>query len=197
MSLQLQEWLTTSAAGQRGEWWELMGHKSPPKDGQQSPAGVCTLHSGRKGFGTMGMMPAAGSRRMLQKSQDRAEHTMHQASWCSAEHRIIEQWNGLGWKRPQKPPQPNPCHGLVAPSSSGCPGPHPTQPRAPAGMGHHSSLGRLLPWAVGWLQQDLHLHKNNLKILQKLPKSLSSNESNAGKAGCRKGKKKKKEKRKK
>ena len=31
--------------------------------------------------------------------------------------------------------------GRAAPTSSGCPGPHPTRSRVPPGMGHHSSLG--------------------------------------------------------
>jgi len=31
--------------------------------------------------------------------------------------------NGLGWRGPESPPSCNPCHGLVASTSSGCPGP--------------------------------------------------------------------------
>ena len=37
--------------------------------------------------------------------------------------------------------QPQPCHGLRAPTRSGCPGPHPWA-QAPPGMGH------LLLWAA-------------------------------------------------
>ena len=43
------------------------------------------------------------------------------------DHRIIESLNDLNRMGPQNPPSPNPCYGLVAPTSSGCPGPHPTR----------------------------------------------------------------------
>ena len=58
---------------------------------------------------------------------------------------IIESGNGLGWKKPQSTPSPKPCHRLVAPTSSGCPGPHPTWPWAPPGMGHLQLLWAVVP----------------------------------------------------
>ena len=54
----------------------------------------------------------------------------------------IMEW--LRLKGPQNPPRPNACHGQgCPPTSSGCPGPHPTWPGAPPGMGHHSFSGQL------------------------------------------------------
>ena len=38
---------------------------------------------------------------------------------------------------------PTPCHGLGAPTSSGCPMSHPTWPWAPPGMGHPQLSGQL------------------------------------------------------
>ena len=38
-------------------------------------------------------------------------------------------------------PFPTPAVGWLPPTSSGCPGPHPTRPWAPPGMGTHSSMG--------------------------------------------------------
>ena len=39
-------------------------------------------------------------------------------------------------------PAPTPCHGWLLPTSSGCPGLHPTRPRAHPGMGHPQLSGK-------------------------------------------------------
>ena len=56
----------------------------------------------------------------------------------------IELWNSLGWKASVRSPSSNPllCAGL-RPTSSAYPGPHPTWPWMPPGMGHHSCSGQL------------------------------------------------------
>ena len=52
--------------------------------------------------------------------------------------------NGFGWKGPYSPPSSNPLPWAgLPPTSSGCPGSHPTRPWAPPGMGHHSFSGQL------------------------------------------------------
>ena len=53
---------------------------------------------------------------------------------------FIESRNGLGSKGTQRSV---PCHGQGCPHQLSCPGPHPTWPWAPPGMGHHSSSGQL------------------------------------------------------
>ena len=61
------------------------------------------------------------------------------ATWQSF-HRIfhrITEWFGLEGSSKPTQPQPLLWAGLP-PTSSGCPGPHPTWPLAPPGMGHHS-----------------------------------------------------------
>jgi len=51
-------------------------------------------------------------------------------------HRITVSQNGLSWKDPHSPTQPQPLLWAgLSPTSSGCPGPHPTWPWAPPGMG--------------------------------------------------------------
>jgi len=40
---------------------------------------------------------------------------------------------------------PTPCHGQVATPSSGCPGPHPTWPGVPPGMGYPQLLWAAVP----------------------------------------------------
>ena len=54
-------------------------------------------------------------------------------------HRITE-WFGLE-RNLGAQPSPTSAMGKAAPPSSGCPGPHPTWPWAPPGMGHHSFSG--------------------------------------------------------
>ena len=75
---------------------------------------------------------------MLQYS--RAEHRII-ASW---NHKIRESQNDLGWKEPCSPPSSNLLPwARQRPTSLGCPGPHPTWPYAPPGVGHTQ-----LPWAA-------------------------------------------------
>lgn len=76
-----------------------------------------------------------GKRRMLSLLNPR------QVSKDTSKSHIIESKNGLDGKGPEKSPSSNPCHRLVAPINSGCPGPHTTQHWASPGMGHRSSLG--------------------------------------------------------
>jgi len=53
-------------------------------------------------------------------------------------------YNGLDWKGPWSSPSSNPLTWAeLSPTSSGCPGPHPTWPWAPPEMGHHSFSGQL------------------------------------------------------
>ena len=62
---------------------------------------------------------------------------------------FIETRNCLGWKGPQSPRSPNPIPWAgLPPTSSGCPGPHPTWPSAPPEMG--SCWTRFLCIRVQW-----------------------------------------------
>jgi len=53
---------------------------------------------------------------------------------------FIESQNGLGWKDLKGHGAPTPCRGLVAPTGTGCTGPHPAWPQIPPGMGHPQLL---------------------------------------------------------
>ena len=67
-----------------------------------------------------------------------------------------------------KPTQPLPWAWL-SPTSSGCPGPHPTWPWAPPGMGHHSFSGQLCQhltalWGKNlFVTSNLNFHSFSLK----------------------------------
>ena len=64
---------------------------------------------------------------------------------------------------------PTPAAGGLPPTSSGCPGPHPTWPWAPPGMGHHSFSGQLCQhltalWGMNFsLTSNLNLSSFSLK----------------------------------
>jgi len=64
--------------------------------------------------------------------------------WKLHFHRITQSQNVLGWKEPHKSSISNPLPPAgLTPTSSGCPGPHPTWPWAPPQVGYHSFSGQL------------------------------------------------------
>jgi len=92
--------------------------------------------------------------------------------------KLSRSWNcriteRFGLERTSNPASPNsvPWAGLP-PSSSGCPGPHPTWPRAPPGMGHHSFYGQLCQHLTAlrvkkvFLTSNLNLPSFSLKPLK-------------------------------
>ena len=76
--------------------------------------------------------------------------------------RITESQSSLGWKGSQSLSSSIPCRGW-APTSSGCPGPHPSWPWAPPGMGQHSFSGQPYQRLTAlWVKNFFLLAKPNL-----------------------------------
>lgn len=75
---------------------------------------------------------------------DSCSEQISTADYLSTFNHIMESQSGLGWKGPQSSPSPNPVPWVgLPPSSSAYPGPRPTWPWTPPGVGHLR-----VPWAA-------------------------------------------------
>jgi len=88
----------------------------------------------------------AGIRCLWHQITPEREHHVNSFLFLSVKTTIIESWNEhrliwVGRDHKSMPPQPLLWAGLP-PTNWGCPGPHPTWPWAPPGMGHHRFSGQ-------------------------------------------------------